>query len=233
MNARLGLLVACGACALGSAVARADDHVALAGTELSGLGTYTYLGIVSPLGDARLGHGLVMRHWLERLTYEYDGPGGANIEAERYGYAPALGYQLPVGESSLAFYAGVRISTTDLDPEDPGNDEEGHTNRVFLQADAFTPIAGRAENQFVGSFETRYSDYYVRDRLLFKFDGQHSVGPEVVLKGGRDYEGWQAGLALGGLRLFERVGLVVRGGISGQDGESNTGYGSVEFVMGL
>jgi hypothetical protein len=230
MSARLALVVAC---ALGSALARADDHVALAGTELSGLGTYTYLGIVSPLGDSRLGHGLVMRHWLERLTYEYDGPGGANIEAERYGYAPALGWQMPLGEGSAALYAGLRFAHTDLDPNDSGNDEAGHTNRVFLQADAFTPVGERVENQFVGSFETRYSDYYVRDRLLFRFDGKHAVGPEVILKGGRDYEGWQAGLAVGGFRIFERVGLLVRGGISGQQGESSTGYGSLEFVMGL
>ena len=212
-------------------LAHAREHVALAGTEYSGLGSYTYLGIISPLGSAELGHGFVMRHWLERLTYQYDSA-GVNIDAERYGYAPSLGYQTPLGRGHAGLYAGLRIAHTDLSPNDPGNPEEGHTNRVFLQADADTPIGERAENQLVTSFETRYSDYYVRDRLLFR-TGKLSFGPEVVFKGGRDYNGWQAGLALGGIKLRENLGLLLRGGISAQDGESSTGYGSLELVMNL
>jgi len=212
--------------------AHGADNVGLAGTEYSGLGSYTYAGIVTPLTSEHLGNGIVMRHWLERLTYEYDA-GTTRIHAERYAYAPALGYQSPFAGGSIGVYGGLRIAHLDLTPDDPGNDEEGHTNRVFFDLDAFTPLGARAENQVIASFETKYDDYYFRDRLMFRTGERYLFGPEAIVKGGRDYKGWQAGLALGGIRLGEKLGLVVRGGISAQDGESNTAYGSLEFAMDL
>ena len=127
MNPPSVLLVAALA---GIRLAQAADNVALAGTEYSGLGSYTYVGVISPLGHEHLGNGFVMRNWLERLTYEYDGA-AARIHAERFAYAPALGYQAPLAGGSIAVYGGLRIAHLNLSPNDPGNDEEGHTNRVF------------------------------------------------------------------------------------------------------
>ena len=209
--------------------AGADDQVVLAGTEWSRLGSYTYAGIISPLGEASPGNGLVMRHWLERLTYEYDSS-GQEFDAERYGYAPALGYQTALWGGYAGIYGGIRLAHTDLSPDDPGNKDEGNTARFFLQADAVTPISAVVENQVVAGFETRYSGYYLRDRLQIQIGQGLTAGPEAVLKGGEDYDGWQAGLSLGGLTPWPGLVLTLRGGISGQSDEDNTGYAGIEFV---
>lgn len=215
-----------------SRFAGAGENLALAGSEVSDLGSYTYVGIITPFATRQPGKGFVLRNWLERLTYTYD-IAGLDIDAERYGYAPALGYQTPLAGGYAAAYAGLRFAHTDLSPEDPANDEDGSTQRVFLQVDAGTPIGARAENQLVLSFETRYSDYYVRDRLMFRVGERRTVGPEVIFKGGRDYAGWQLGLAVGGMQISDNIGLLLRGGISAQDGESNAGYASLELIMDL
>ena len=98
------------ALALGSGPLAAADHVGLAGSEVSGLGSYTYVGIISPLGNGTLGDGLVMRHWLEYLTYEYE-TGGRDVDAERFGYAPALGYQTRLWGGYAGFYGGLAWPT--------------------------------------------------------------------------------------------------------------------------
>lgn len=223
-------LALAGLCAL--RVATAGDHVVLAGSEWSRLGGYTYAGVISPLGEGTLGDGLVMRHWLERLTYEYDKDGGT-VDAVRYGYAPALGYQAPLWGGHVGGYAGLRLAHANLSPDDPGNRDEGDTARFFLQADAIHPVGAGAENQLVAEFETRYGGYYVRDRLMFRLGNGLSLGPEAVVKGGDDYDGWQAGVSLGGIRLLPALSVTVRAGIAGQRDESNCGYFGVEFVVPL
>lgn len=209
--------------------AHAADRMALAGTEISGLGSYTYAGIVMPLARSSPERGPAVRHWLERLTYEYDNA-GIEHDAERYGYAPAIGWQQPLRGGYVSGYAGARLAHTDLSPADPGNDDDGTTVRGFLQGDAMLPLGERIENEIVAGFELGYGDYYVRDRLMVR-SGNLRLGPEVVFKGGDDYDGWQAGIALGGLHVSERLQLLVRGGISGQRDESNSAYGSIELLM--
>jgi len=220
------------ALALGSGPLAAAGHVGLAGSEVSRLGSYTYVGIISPLGNGKLGDGLVMRHWLEYLTYEYE-TGGRDVDAERFGYAPALGYQTRLWGGYAGFYGGLRLAHTDLDPNDRDNKDEGNTARFFLQADALTPVGRNAENQLVAELETRYSGYYVRERLMFRLGASLMLGPEAVVKGGEDYDGWQAGLALGGIRVMPGLTLTLRGGVSGQRDQSNSGYAGLEFVMSM
>lgn len=210
--------------------AAAAEHVALAGSEWSRLGSYTYAGVISPLGDGRLGNGLVMRHWLEWLTYEYEA-GAQDVDAQRYGYAPALGYQSSLWGGYAGFYGGVRLAHTDLSPNDPGNRDEGDTSRFFVGMDAMTPLGGIAESQFVAELETRYSGYYVRERLMFRLGNGLTFGPEAVVKGGEDYDGWQAGVSLGGITPLPGLGVTLRGGIGDQRDASSSVYLGIEFVL--
>jgi len=160
----------------GTTAAHAAERMALAGTEISGLGSYTYAGIIMPLARSSPDRGLAVRHWLERLTYEYDGAGNIEHDAERYGYAPAIGWQQPFGGGDVSGYAGARLAHTDLSPDDPGSDDDGTTVRGFLQGDAMLPFGDRIENEIVGGFELRYGDYYVRDRLMVRTGASLRIG---------------------------------------------------------
>ena len=213
-----------------SVSARSGDSLALSGTEWSRFGSYSYLGAITPLGSASLGDGWVMRQWLDRLTYQYRS-GASDIHAEGYGYAPAFGRQLPIGNSHVGLYGAVRIAHTSLAPDDHSNVDRGTHARFSIQAEAFTRVAGWAENQLIASGEIGNGGYFARDRFAFRGPAGFTLGPEVVFKGNRQYAARQLGLALGGIKLGTHVAIVLRGGVSDQRGQSNVGYGSIELAL--
>jgi len=224
--------IAIALCVLAAGQASAADTLLLTGTEWSPLGSYTYAGAIQPLGRGSFGQGWVMRHWVDRLTYNYDGA-QPDIHAESFGYSPALGFQRAFGSTHAGLYGATRIAHTRLTPDDRGNSDRGTQVRFSIQADAYTPLGDLAENQLIAQAEIGNGGYYVRDQLLFKLLGSYKLGPEIAIKGSEEYKAWQAGAALGGLRLGERVNLLLRGGINQQQGQTREGYVSVELNLNL
>lgn len=209
----------------------AAEATVLSGLELAGRNaSYLYAGVLSPLTESADGRRWVVRHWFDRVTYRYDS-GGQKIDAEAIAYAPALGYQTRMGDGQFGLYAGLRFAHTRLRPDDPGNVSRGFQNRLFFQTDILSAVAPGIENQLVAQAETGTRGYYLRDRLLLRTRGDGTLGPEIVLKGGRDYQGWQAGLAYGGPSFGQGLHLVLRAGLAGQRGESSGGYGGAELSM--
>ena len=213
-----------------SASAHSANSLMLSGIESSRFGSYSYVGAITPLGDGSLGDGWIMRQWLDRLTYQYR-TGASDVRAEGYGYAPALGRQLPLGNTHVGMYGAVRIAHTSLDPDDHTNRDRGTRARFSIQADALTSVGGWAQNQFLGQAEAGNGGYFVRDRFLFRGPFRCSLGPEVAVKGNNEYAARQYGVVLGGLRLGTNVGLVLRGGVSDQRGQVTVGYGSIEVAL--
>lgn len=212
--------------------ANAADSLWLTGSEWLRLGSYSYVGVLTPLGQGSFGNGWVMRQWVDRLTYDYDGaqPG---IHAESYGYSPALGYQRALGRGWAGLYAGVRLAHTDVSPYDPSNADRGTHGRLSIQAEAFTALGGSAENQLIAQAEIGNGGYYVRDRVLVRVLGLHTIGAELVAKGNREYSAGQAGLVFGGMSVGKRTNLLLRGGINCQRGQSSGGYAGFELALGL
>lgn len=218
-------------CAIATAgSADAADSLLLTGTEQSPLGDYAYVGVLTPLGRGSLGNGWVMRHWLDRVTYDYD-TGNAKVAAQSYGYSPAVGYQQPVGVSRVGIYGAVRIGHTSLSPDDPANVDRGTRARFSVQADAFTPIGTRVENQLIVQAEIGNGGYYARDRLQMRCLQHYAVGPEIVLKGSREYSAMQAGLAFGGISLGKRTALLLRAGAVHQRDRSSEMYAGAEVTL--
>lgn len=208
----------------------ADDSLWLTGAEWSHLGSYSYIGALTPLGNSSFGNGWVMRNWLDRVTYAYDGR-VPDIHAQSYGFSPALGFQSALGSTRGGLYGAVRIAHTTLSPDDPSNADRGTRVRFALQADAQSPLGSFAENQLIAQGEFGNGGYYVRDRLLFHATGPYRLGPEAIVKGNDEYGAWQAGLALGGIALGRHTNLLLRGGVSDQRGQRSEGYASLELTL--
>ncbi len=207
----------------------AAQSLLLTGAEVSGRGSYAYLGHIAALGDRPLGAGWVVRHWVDRVTYDYRS-GAREIDAEALGYAPAVGY-LSGGETlSHGLYGGVRLAHTTLSPDDPGNGSRGWRARPFVQADGVWRMRPGVEQQFVASWELGSGEYYLRDRLAVRIGEDLALGPEIVLKGGRNYDGWQFGVVLSKARIAADVGLNLKLGAAGQHGESTAAYIGLELV---
>lgn len=217
-----------------AASAQAADSLFLAGTDQSSLGSYSYLGALVPVGQGQLGDGWVMRQWVDRLTYRYNGS-VPDIRAEAYGYAPALGYQWPMGDGSnhAALYAGLRVEHTRLTPDDPGNVDRGTRARFSLQGELTSQFGAGAQNQFLAQGELGNGAYFVRDRLAWRVFGHYTLGPEAIAKGSRVYQAREAGLCFGGIALTPRASLLVRGGVDQQPGQPTVGDFSVELSAGF
>src|SRR5882757_11565778 len=132
-------------------------------------------GTLVPIGQGRLGDGWVMRQWFDRLTYRYDGS-VPDIRAEAYGYAPAIGYQWPVGDGSnhAGLYAGLRVVHTQLSPDDPSNVDRGTHARFSLQGELTSQLGAMVQNQFFAQGEFGYGAYFVRDRLVWRVFGHYT-----------------------------------------------------------
>jgi hypothetical protein len=218
-------------CTLAAAgTASAADHLLLAGTQWARLGGYSYVGVLTPVGQGSFGNGWVMRHWLDRLTYQYDGS-QPNIHAQSYGYSPALGYQGTRGNTRVGIYGAVRIAHTDLSPDDLSNADRGTHGRFSIQGEASTPLGTALENQLIAQVEIGNGGYFVRDRVVLRFLRSYTMGPEVAFKGNSEYSAWQAGLTFGGISLGERTRLLLGAGVNRQHTQSSEGYANIEFAV--
>jgi hypothetical protein len=213
-----------------AASAQAADNLLLGGTDQSSLGSYSYLGALVPIGQGQLGDGWVMRQWFDRLTYRYNGS-VPDIRAEAYGYAPAIGYQWPVGDGSnhAGLYAGLRVVHTQLSPDDLSNVDRGTHARFSLQGELTSQLGAMVQNQFLAQGEFGNGAYFVRDRLAWRVFGHYTFGPEAIAKGSSVYQAREAGLFFGGIALTSRMNLLVRGGVNQQPGEPTVGDFSVEM----
>lgn len=214
--------------------ARASDDLLLAGTSHAALGDYSYVGVLVPLGEGRLGQGWVMRQWLDRVVYRYNGL-FPDIRATAYGYAPAVGYQwgLDGGASHAAIYGGVRVVHTSLDPYDPGNANRGTHVRPTLQGELTSDIGGRAQNQLLAEGEFGNGAYFVRDRLLWRIWRRYTLGPELIAQGSREYQAHAEGLCLGGIALARRASLLLHAGVYQQRGRATVGSFGIELTATL
>jgi hypothetical protein len=213
-----------------AASAQGAESLLLTGSTESSIGSYTYVGALTPFPQSALGHGWVMRQWLDRVTYRYDGS-APDIRAEAYGYAPAIGYQWPMsaGDHHAGLYAGIRLAHTRLTPADPHNSDAGTRARFSVQGDLISRFGVLAQNQLLAQGEFGNGAYYVRDRLAWRLFSHYTFGPEATAQGSREYRAWEAGLCLGGIILIPRTSLLVRGGIKEQPGRPTAGEVGLEL----
>jgi hypothetical protein len=207
----------------------AADNLFLTGAESSRLGDYAYAGMLMPLGNSSLGSGWVMRHWVDRVSYNYV-TRGQRVDAVSYGYSPAIGYQAPLGRSHLGLSGALRLGNTRLSPDDPSNDDRGTRARFALEAEITTPLGRSVENQLIVNTQLGNGGYFARERLLVRGFGDLFAGPELIVKGSREHSGWQTGLAVGGISLG-RTKLLLRGGVGGQRNETTEAYAGAEIAL--
>lgn len=226
MRAAIGTL----ALALLSMRPAVAESLALAGFEAARTSSYGYVGFLAPLGDGTLGSGWVMRHWFDRLTYQYDTDSNT-IKALSYAYSPAIGKAFSGDGWGATIYVGIVARHTGLTPDDPGNKNEGDKYRPFIQLDGTNRLSDRVESQSIVQVTAGQLGYYARERILYRYNDAYVAGGELIAKGATEYRGWQAGLVVGGFKLGDAGSVILRGGIAGQSGLSSSAYGAIEFAF--
>ncbi len=226
------LLLAAGA--LSNAQA-ADSRLALGGVEYAGDDAgFAFSALVLPLPGATPEGGWAHRYTLAGQTYRYDGDPG-RVEAEAWSGEAALGYRGVSGRGWWSVFGGVRYTDTDLDPSDPGNDNEGGKTRPTLHLERGQWLDGDYRWLALGhaSYTFEQDGYWVRGRLLHRFDSGHLTGPELLRHGDPDYGVTQAGWVYTGMRPFGDRGpeVGVKAGVRINDDTANYGYGGLELLQ--
>jgi len=133
---------------------------------------------------------------------------------------------------SLALYAGMEVSNTTLNWNDPGNTTKGLHIGAKLAAEFY---GNPTKNTMLGgyaSFSTSADEYYTRFKAGYRIAGSIFAGPEFIALGNQFYSEYRAGIHLTGVTLGN-LSLGVSGGASSNRVTGSGGYGIVDARLGF
>ena len=209
--------------------ALAGEKLFLTGAEGgSGDNYYTFIGLVAPLLDNNLGDGLVQRYWADFFGYRYDS--NQMIEAQTFGVEGMLGYQMSSASAWGGIYAGVRYNDTRLSPDDPGNDTRGEHVWGKGQLEGGMDLAESWKVSGIASYTLGADSFWMRTRLLYRFNEGLSTGPEAIHMGDPSYRAWQFGWVVTGFEPWPKTTIGIKAGARITEGADVDGLVGVELV---
>lgn len=189
----------------------------------AGEDSYTlYAGAVTAFNRDINSSGGVLRFSAAYGEYEYDttSVAGGTVDIEGVSTDLMIGYQWVSDSSVTAVYFGADYRDNSLSPEDPSNSTSGDETGAKLQVEAFATGSSFSGSSVIASYSTAYETYFVRGRLGFGM-GNLSAGPELAFLGNEEYDGYKAGLFVGGIALGDSTNMSVNAGYSESDGSGS------------
>lgn len=210
-----------------AAAGTAPEGFVLAGAEKSQDDYYAYLGLVTPVGDARLGDGLVQRYWLDRFAYEYV-KDNIRYRANGQGVEAALGYQRGSAAGWWAAYGGAALRHIELSPADPTSSADGTRLRFKVQLEGERKISDSV--RLIGNSSYLFGQQAYRASGRLAFGSRLLFGPEYTIQGDPDYRMRKAGLFIGGIPIG-KAALSVHAGKRRISGRESEGYAGLDFFF--
>ena len=207
----------------------AAEQLWLAGAEASaGGGRYAYAGLITPLGEGRLGAGWFQRAWLDWLGYTYDGADGT-VRARAPGGEWALGRAWSAGATAAALSAGAVYRDTRLTPAAADSAVAGGRWGLKLQGEARTSRPGWA-GEAIASYTVGTAGYWARLRAFRRRGDHHWPGAELVVQGDPEYRAVQVGGVWGRLPAGPSAHFNLKAGLRRDASQGASGYAGVEWV---
>lgn len=200
----------------------AEQTLFLGGTQVSPVGTSSYIGLLQPILGGRLGQGWFLRPWLSYTTYRYRS--GSNIvHATVPGTSLGVGYAWSDHNGSRSVSIAPGYQNTRLDPLDLGNSARGEKEFLLLGGQWWYNFSARWNGDVIANYAVGTQDYWSRLRLGYEIDSRTTVGPAFVYQGGPSYTAWQTGLFVD-WSVTPRWALGMGGGYLKNSGISGEGY---------
>lgn len=179
-------------------VARAESLM-IAGTTLSNTSSYTYVGMVDPLGGGEIGKGWFASYIGSYLTYDYQTLVGAaltDISATAPGLDAGLGYAWSDSNYWLNISAMLGYRDFSLDPDVPTETPRGGQEALTLQLQWDRQWQSGINLNLLTSYSAGPDTSFLRLRMArAAFDGWR-LGPEFVYQKGENYQIDQLGLVV-------------------------------------
>jgi hypothetical protein len=210
-----------------ASVAEAQDIGVVYGGGAVSEGQNVYGGAVVALPGGRLGGGLAVRGGVSAGRYEYL-TNGVEIEGKYASAELALVHQSSGDWGWANFGVGPRLTDTELEPADPGNERAGTRWDVALQADG--AVGNRWRLGWFGSLGVLDKAYITELRAgrLLSEQSQTRAGLEAGVQGDETYT--RGSLGLFASTMFAKKSEVrFSGGLSEQAGRDAEPYAALSL----
>lgn len=176
----LGLILAA------SAASAQDQRVVFLGGEV-GEDAAGYFGVTWAMPGSRVGRGWAMRGTASAGRYDYDSTAGT-VDAEFVQGDLVLLHQASGAWGYFNVGGGARITDTDLEPADPGNQRQGSNWDAVLTADGMRYVGDWRFGGY-GSYGVDMREYYLRGEVTRRIgSGPFRAGLEVLADGDENYD---------------------------------------------
>lgn len=216
-----------------SGIAQAqEDSLLIGGVTVSDGSTYSYLGIINPVGEGSVvGDGWFLSYIASYLTYEYD---SALVNPVTQVDVSAPGFDLGLGHAwsgdgywlNLSLAAGQR--EFQLSPDIAAEEPRGSVSALTAQLQWDKTIATNTNLNLLSSYSIGPNSSFNRLRFATgRYDGWR-LGPEFVYQRGRNYR-----LEQFGLMFYRQAGewnWELGGGVSENKAGDSGSYLTLAFV---
>ena len=213
-------------------LASAQSTSVFTGPEVAEASFTIYGGGVTALNRDINSSGTVLRFSAAYGEYQYRtaAVAGGKVDIDGTSADLMIGYQWLSGTAITAAYLGIDHKDNSLSPADPANSTSGDETGVKAQFEMFSTGASMPGSSFIASYSSAYDTYFVRGRLGFGVGSVH-LGPEVTAHGNEEYDGYKAGVFLGGISLGNSANMTLNAGYadSSGSGSSDSAYGGVSI----
>lgn len=176
------------------------DSVWVGGGSIADTTQVAYFGRVGPLPGKKLSDGWSQSVFVDYVHYEYDA-GQQQINGTVNGIKFSIGREFRRESGFFGVSLGVGASNTDLQPDDPGNENKGFSvhpvTELQWRTHADAPWRSTAYAQYVFGARRAYATGFLGRRL----SNGIAIGPQVSTGGDPYYRIYGLALALNGWKV--------------------------------
>lgn len=162
------------------------ENLMISGGQASRTSDFAYIGVITPLGQARLGDGIFLSPILDisRYTFNQSHTGFTGLQPSA---SLALGYATAINGTNISLSVAGGYAHTSLSPYVPSGSMNG--SAVFVEPEIYMhiPLPAHASLTANGGYLLGLRSYWFLTYAAIPIGGAFSIGPEIDLGGGPNY----------------------------------------------
>lgn len=209
----------------------AAQYLMIGGSQYSSESSYSYLGLIRPIGNAEIGHGWFQSIIGSRLSYQYginENNQANTLKVKAPGIETGLGYSWSSNVYNLSLSMAVGYRYYNLNPYVSGEKPEGSTYNLTPQIQAGYNLTNKIDVGLLSNYSFGQQSNFNRLRLGYKPVNNWHVGLESMYQQGRNYRIKQQGI-FATTYLDHGLSLDVSGGNLDSGNNSSTAYFGLAF----
>lgn len=206
--------------------AREDAPLWIGGGNATSDNAFSYLGLITPLGDGKLGQGWFNQSMLSYLTYRYTtSPNGQSVDvkARAPGIATGIGYAWSGQSYGISVLGSIDYRYFDVTPSLPNEKPQGGVYGFSPQLQARYDFSSKFDTDLIAGYTFVQQSSFNRLRFGYKPMWNWRLGAESIYQNGKNYRTVQYGLFATSY-LSNGLALEVSGGTAKSQDDTTSPY---------